>query len=598
MRRWKFAALVAAAALLTGCFARGRFDQPQTDGFAPAGTVLHDGTPASVGLDPAPIDAALATVHACTEVCALSQAGKPMVAGAVTLFVHDGVIVTRDAYGYALRYSDANFTELPPAQRVPMRTDTIFDMASVTKLFTTIIVMQLAEQGVLDVDAPVAPYLPEFGVNGKAGITIKQMLTHTSGLVPTLELWRDYPNKAARIKAVMDVTPINPPGTAYVYSDLNLITLGVLAERMTGKPLDVLVRERVTQPLHMVDTGYNPSPALIGRIAATEDVEYTNPPRGIVRGQVHDENANSFGGVAGHAGIFSTADDMAIIGQMLLNGGIYDGHRILSEATVKEMLVNYNTQFPQDSHGLGFELNQRWYMDALSGPRTAGHTGFTGPDIVLDFASRSIVVFMSNRIHPTRDVGSNSGLRRAVAHGLGLALAVPHRHDNEEWYADIPEASTASLQVAQPLAARRGSLVVDFDAFVDVDAVDSLTLEVSVDGGATWRAVPVAATGPGAPQGTVTTLSASGHRSWWQVHAALADIGPGRPVRLRWRYSTGAKSLFGRARLEDPNAPMRAGVGRGVFLDGITVSDNLGVLLDGGSHPEAFSPTSFRLTTR
>ena len=122
----------------------------------------------------------------------------------------------------------------------------------------------------MDVDAPVATYLPEFGVNGKESVTVAQLLTHTSGLVSWLPLWSAYPDVPSRIKAVMDVAPHNPPGSTYEYSDLNLITLGVLVERLTGKTLDEVVAERITEPLRMVDTGYNPPASKLDRIAATE----------------------------------------------------------------------------------------------------------------------------------------------------------------------------------------------------------------------------------------------------------------------------------------------------------------------------------------
>jgi len=177
-----------------------------------------------------------------------------------------------------------------------------------------------------------------------------------------MPLWSGWPDKASRIQAVMDVAPTSPAGTTYVYSDLNLITLGVLLERQTGKGLDQLVRERVAAPLAMNDTGYNPDSSLRPRIAATEF--QASPSRGMVWGQVHDENAWALGGVAGHAGVFSSAQDMAVLAQTMLNGGTYAGHRILSADSVQKMTTNYNTAFPGNSHGLGFELDQRWYMAA------------------------------------------------------------------------------------------------------------------------------------------------------------------------------------------------------------------------------------------
>ena len=369
------------------------FSEPD-HGFAPSNTVLSDATPPSLGLDPAPIADSVAQIHGHEEAPA---GGYPLFSGAVGIMGHEGHIVERDASGWAVRYSDAT-TELPRDQWVPMRDDTIFDLASVSKLFTSIAVVQLVEEGRVSLGAPVATYLPEFAAAGKGSVTVRQLLTHTSGFTSWLPLWSAHPDRASRIQAVMDQPLANPPGTTYLYSDLNLITLGVIVERLRGESLDLVVHDRITAPLGMTDTGYNPT--AIDRTAATEF--QSSPRRGMLRGEVHDENAWSLGGVAGHAGVFSTADDMAVLAQALLNGGTYRGARILSRKSVTDLIANLNGDFPGDEHGLGFELNQRWYMDALSGPRTAGHTGYTGTSIVIDFTSRSFAILLTNRVHPSR----------------------------------------------------------------------------------------------------------------------------------------------------------------------------------------------------
>src|SRR4051812_41050796 len=181
-----------------------RFDVVE-HGFAAPWTTLRNGGPREVGLDPAPIDAAVRQLDEWTRSNPTVPAvGHPLMSGVVTLLAHDGVVVNRSHAGYASQYADQQGTKLPADQWVPMRDDTIFDMASISKLFTSIAVMQLVERGQVDVDAPVSRYLPEFGVNGKEPITVKQLLTHTSGLKPDLPLWRDWPDKAARVKAVMD----------------------------------------------------------------------------------------------------------------------------------------------------------------------------------------------------------------------------------------------------------------------------------------------------------------------------------------------------------------------------------------------------------
>ncbi|MQA09168.1 MAG: serine hydrolase [Pseudonocardiaceae bacterium] len=547
----------------------GRFDRPQ-DGYAPESTMLRAGTPEEVNLDRGALDAAARRIEAWTHPD--PGTGHPLYAGAVTLQAHNGVVVDRRTSGYAVRYADGEGTELPPRQRVPMREDTIFDVASISKLFTSIAVLQLAEAGKLDVHQPVADHLPEFGVNGKKSITIKQLLTHTSGLEPDLPLWRDYPDKPSRIKAVMDVAPQSQPGTEYIYSDLNLITLGVLVERLTGTTLDNAVRQGITEPLGMTDTGYNPPKSKLDRIAATEYSE--DPPRGMVRGSVHDENAWSLGGVAGHAGVFSTARDLATLGQAVLNGGGYAGTRILRESTVEQMLTNYNTAFPDDSHGLGFELNQRWYMGGLSAPRSAGHTGFTGTSLVLDPASRSVNILLTNRVHPSRDWGSINPARETLATGLAKAMAVRPARGRDAWHTAIGDAASATLrtQTLRP----SGAATAGFDAFVDSEDTDKLTLEASADG-KNWRAVPLRAEGEGAPRGEVKSLSGAGHRAWWRVTASLGD----RPVALRWRFTTDESYT-----------------GRGIYLDDLQVRDSSGVLLDGERRPEAFTPDGWHLAHR
>ena len=173
----------------------------------------------------------------------------------------------------------------------------------------------------------------------------------------------------------------------------------------------------------MRDTGYNPDPSLKPRIAATEF--QTSPPRGMVWGEVHDENAWSLGGVAGPRGrLLHRATTWRSWPRRCSTAAPTAATRILSRSSVEPMITNYNQAFPGDAHGLGFELDQRWYMDGLSGPRTAGHTGYTGTSIVIDFDSRSFAILLTNRVHPSRNWGSNNPARRVAAQGLALALGV------------------------------------------------------------------------------------------------------------------------------------------------------------------------------
>jgi CubicO group peptidase (beta-lactamase class C family) len=546
----------------------GRFDHP-FEGYAPKSTLLRDSTPAKAGLDPAPIDAALAQVEGWTRPTGTT---KPLYAGAVTLLGHDGKVVTRDATGMAVRYSDGSGTELPADQQIPMRTDTIFDMASVSKLFTSIVVLQLVEKGKIGLDTPIATYAPEFAANGKEAITVRQALTHTTGLPSWLPLWSTGKDPAERIQLALTAKLLNPPGTKYLYSDLNLIALGEVAARVSGKTLDKLVADGITKPLQMRDTGYNPDPKKKPRIAATE--YQASPPRGMVWGSVHDENAWSLDGVAGHAGVFSTADDMAVLAQTFLNGGSYRGARILKESSVTAMITNFNQAFPGNDHGLGFELDQRWYMGGLSGPRTAGHTGYTGTSIVIDFDSRSFAILLTNRVHPSRNWGSNNPARRAVVQGLALSLGVGPQHGKDAWFSGTTDASTTTLRVKVAVPAAGANL--SFDLFVDTEDSDLLYLESSVDG-TTWTKVPFTVRDRGSVIDTDGSISGSGDRHWHQVSAALA----GGDQTLRWRYTS------------DPLYQ-----GRGIYVDGVKISSGRQVLFDGERTPESFAASGWRLSRR
>ncbi|WP_460438016.1 serine hydrolase domain-containing protein [Amycolatopsis stemonae] len=571
--------LVALTTLTSGASAigrhddAGRFDRPQ-QGFAAPWTTLRDGRPQEVNLDPAPIKAAEDFLASWTKPDAT---GHPHFSGAVGLLAHDGVVVDRYAVGGALRYADAAGTELPADQQVPMRNDTIFDMASISKLFTSIAVLQLVERGQLTIDTPVSKFFPEFATGAKAAITVKMLLTHVSGFDadPVPSLWAGYPDIPSRRQAVLDSPLKNKPGTTYLYSDINLLTLGFIVEKLTGQTLDKVVHDRITAPLGMVDTGYNPPASKLNRIAATEFE--TNPPRGMVRGSVHDENAWSLGGVAGHAGVFSTANDMAALAQTILNGGTYRGHRILGAETVRQMLTNYNQQFPDDSHGLGFELDQPWYMGALASPVTAGHTGFTGTTLVIDPESRSFAILLTNRVHPSRNWGSINTARQVWATSLARAMAVQPAVGKDAWTSTLGNASVATLST-RPFTTQSDQARVSFFAFVDTEgSTDPLQLQASTDG-VNWQPIVLSVSGPGAPSGDGTSLSGHGHRAWWKATGVLPQ---GASVSLRWRYST------------DPNY-----TGRGVSVDGVKVTESGRSLLDGERNPAAFVAEGWQLSAR
>ncbi|MFC7392870.1 serine hydrolase domain-containing protein [Scopulibacillus cellulosilyticus] len=333
--------------------------------------------------------------------------------GAVVLIARSGIIVKERAYGYALKYKDADFS--PLKNPIKMTKNTIFDLASISKLFTTVAALQLYEQGKFQLNDPVVNYLPGFAKNGKEKVTIKQLMTHTSGFPSRMKtsLFKIKGSHQDKLQYVLKYPLKNQPGSTYTYSDLNMMTLEALIEKLSGERLDEFVKKHVTAPLGMKDTMYNPGLFLKARIAATEYQPWTD--RGLVWGQVHDEKAWALGGTAGHAGIFSTASDLAKFSQMLLNGGCYKGKRILKPSTVQLMETNQLSKFQNHPHGLGVELGQEWYMDALTAPNTMGHTGFTGTSVVISPKNNTIVILLTNRVHPTRHTPSINNIRRTIA---------------------------------------------------------------------------------------------------------------------------------------------------------------------------------------
>lgn len=341
--------------------------------------------------------------------------GHPQYSGSVVLAARHGVVVELSAQGYSLRYASEDGDELPREKWIPTTTKTLYDVASLSKIFTSIVALQLVDQGRLDLDATVASYVSEFAQQGKRGVTVRQLLTHTSGLPPDPSpgLWR-YDSREQKVAAVYATELQADPGTTYIYSDVNMITLQFLEERIIGTGLDALVRAGITEPLGMRETRYNPPASWRARIAAAEYQK--EPDRGLVWGQVHDENAWALGGVAGHAGVFSTAGDLAVLCQMMLNRGSAGGHRILSRDSAVAMRACH-PEIPGPV-GLGFETNQPRYMGALAGPATIGHTGFTGTSLVIDPVKEAFAIVLTNAVHPRRGRGSVNPLRRAVADAL------------------------------------------------------------------------------------------------------------------------------------------------------------------------------------
>ena len=304
--------------------------------------------------------------------------------------------------------------------------DTIYDAASLTKsVVTTTLVAMLTEAGQLDLDAPVARYIPEWATGPqqewRTRVTLRYLLTHTSGLPAHEEFYKTAKTPQEMIAAICAVPLAYEPGTQSVYSDLGFILLGEIVQRVTGQPLDQLARQRIFDPLEMSHTMYRPPAATIADIAPTE-MDATWRKR-LIHGEVHDENAFAMGGVAGHAGMFASAPDLAAFCQMMLNGGIYAQRRMLSRATVA--LFTAPAALAPATRTLGWMLPT---ADSASGhyfsPGTFGHLGFTGTSIWIDPSRDLFVVLLTNRVYPTRDNEKIAQVRPAVhdaiLSGLGL----------------------------------------------------------------------------------------------------------------------------------------------------------------------------------
>ncbi|MBO8196097.1 serine hydrolase [Streptomyces oryzae] len=346
--------------------------------------------------------------------------GAGWCAGAVVLAGRGPYIALEHATGWALRYSgwdpEAGLpVELPREKWLPARVDTVFDLASLTKLFTAVAALQQVERGALDLDTPIVGYAdPRAGLVTDHGITARHLLTHTSGLRAELPFY-DY-NTAEHVPLLWAEKPQTGPGSTHLYSDLNLLLLENVLWQVTGQQLDALVREGITTPLGMDRTRFNPPRSWRSRIAATEDQRkpWAKVNRGLIHGRVHDENAYAMGGVAGHAGLFSTARDLAVLCRTLLAGGAYGPARILAPSSVAELL---------GPPGLGFRTGAAWFMGELAAPgsRAAGHTGFTGTSLVLDPATDTFLVLLANTVHPVRRP-ADSRPRAAAATRLARAV--------------------------------------------------------------------------------------------------------------------------------------------------------------------------------
>ncbi len=377
---------------------------------------LPQASPESVGLladQLQRIDDAVAAAIAATEV-----------PGAVVLVARHGRIAYLRAFG--------NRAVEPTPEA--MTTDTIFDMASLTKVMATApSIMLLVEKGAVRLDDRVKRYLPNFVGGGKDTITVRQLLTHYSGLRPDFDLSKPWEGYEAALEELWKETTQGDPGKEFVYSDLNYIALGEIVRAVAGVRLDAFARENIFDVLGLTETRFIPPPDWRGRIAPTESrsrslayLKGSGTPsqsNDYLRGEVHDPTAWRMGGVAGHAGLFSSARDVAVYAQMLLNHGVYDGKRIFSTLGVQAMTTPQSPRSALPLRGIG------WDIDTLySAPRGDlfaggyGHTGFTGTSLWVHPGTETFVVILSNRVHPDGK-GDATHLRGVIANIVAAATS-------------------------------------------------------------------------------------------------------------------------------------------------------------------------------
>ena len=371
--------------------------------------------------------------------------------GAVLLVGHDGQVVHRKAYGKRAL--------VPTAEA--MTVDTIFDLASLTKVIaTTPSLMKLFQQGKFRLNDKITDYIPEFQ-GGKSDITIRNLFTHFSGLAPDVALTPPWTGYQTGIRLAATTRPDGPAGVRFVYSDINFILLGELVHRLSGQMLSDYARQNIFLPLGMKETMFQPPASLVPRIAPTERVSPNGAP---LRGVVHDPTARDMGGVAGHAGVFSTADDLARFAQMMLDGGQSGGGvRLFSPLTIEKFT---EPQSPPDQpilRGLGFDIDS-----PLSGNRgelfpigSYGHTGFTGTSIWIDPSTRTYVILLANSVHPTARPALTP-LRAKVATIAAAAVGIGVQNVTLTGYNETFTSAGVHREVA-----RNGSTRTGLDVLVE-----------------------------------------------------------------------------------------------------------------------------------
>ncbi|MBZ5620953.1 MAG: DUF1343 domain-containing protein [Acidobacteriia bacterium] len=370
--------------------------------------------------------------------------------GAVLVVGHNGQVVYRKAYGKRA------LVPLPETMTV----DTIFDCASLTKVIaTTSSLMKLFEQGRFRLNDRVTDYIPEFE-GGKSDITLRNLFTHFSGLPPDVPLTTPWTGYETGIGLACTDKPLGPPGVRHVYSDINFILLGEIVHRLSGQMLSDYARQNVFLPLGMKETMFQPPASLVPRIAPTERLNKTGPP---LRGVVHDPTARNMGGVAGHAGMFSTADDLARFAQMMIDGGELDGVRLFSPLTVAKFT---EPQTPPDQpilRGLGWDIDSPYSSNRgeLFPIGSFGHTGFTGTSIWIDPSTKTYVILLANSVHPDLRPAI-TGLRGKVATIVAAAVGIGVRGVTLTGYNETQSGAGGRREVA-----RNGSTRTGLDVLVE-----------------------------------------------------------------------------------------------------------------------------------
>jgi uncharacterized protein YbbC (DUF1343 family)/CubicO group peptidase (beta-lactamase class C family) len=365
--------------------------------------------------------------------------------GGVVLIGHNDRVVYRKAFGWR---------SLEP-RRERMTVDTIFDMASLTKcMVTATSVMKLVEEGKVRLNDPVAKYLPEFSREGKGDITVRDLLTHYSGLPEDIELKPEWVGRDVAYRMIMDMKPIFPPGARFLYSDVNFETLGFIVEKVSGQTLDYYAEQNIFAPLGMTETRFLPPASWRPRIAPTEYDEHDR----MLRGVVHDPTARRMGGIAGHAGLFSTADDTAKFAENMLTGA-----KVLNSLSIEKMTTPQQPANATSVRGFGWDIDSPFSSNRgeLLPVGSYGHTGFTGTSLWIDPTTNTYIIILTNAVHPHAGksvIALRSKIATAAVNALGLRVS-----DGEKLRLASITGYNEATTAAHRIAFRNGKVKLGID---------------------------------------------------------------------------------------------------------------------------------------